>query len=178
MQTKMEQQNTAVVLNMDQIYEKRSSSSSNSVSISTDKPPKVSNIDDLSLALTDVPEEHHDDNISLTLDDVNKPNAGFLNDADSAAFSESANSSANFSFMNESIGPNYTDASYPALYAPEKQREYEENKELEERKNKYGMFHHFAPMLDFVSIGVNKVYDSFTTIILDGICGGGKGTQS
>ena len=176
MQTKVPN-NKAVVLNMDQIHEKSSldrSHPSGRRSFSTDKP-KVSTIDDLSLGMTEF--QGSDDSYShrsFNLDTLKEDESVPGGDADSTAFSESCNSSANFSFTNESTGPESDN--YPALYAPEKQKEFEEMKVLQLKKERYGMFHHFAPVLDFVSVSVNKVYGSISsymqTIDYDKICGG------
>ena len=159
MQTKT---NAAIVINLKELVEKDLFSfgkkSSTNMSLATDKKQTKNDLDDLSLALTDIP-EFADDDKSLTLEQLNEDDEQSTA-ADSSAFSESANSSANFSFTNETCA---NADSYPALYAPEKQQEYEQMKVAEERKEKYGMFHHIAGLIEVIYSGGKKVYCSMSS---------------
>jgi len=162
MQTKT---NAAIVINLKELVEKDmfsfgKMSSTNDMTLATDEK-QTNNLDDLSLALTDIPEAADDDK-SLTLELLNGDDEQSTA-ADSSAFSESANSSANFSFTNESCA---NADSYPALYAPEMQKEYEQMKVDEERKEKYGMFYPIAGLIEILYSGGKKVYYS----VSDKIC--------
>ena len=155
---------SAVVLNMDRIVEKdftlEHQSSTNNMSLK----PQV-NIDDLSIALTDIPEKDADDNKSLSLNEIEEETDAC---SASAALSESANSSSNFSFTNESTGENAD--SYPALYAPEKQREYEEEKIAAVEKEKYGAMYPFVRIWSGIKGGAVKVMGTVTDYF-DKMCG-------
>lgn len=160
MQTKT---NVAIVINLKELVEKElfsfgKKSSTNDMSLATNKKQTNNDLDDLSLALTDIP-EFADDDKSLTLEQLNEDDDQSTA-AYSSAFSESANSSANFSFTNESCA---NADSYPALYAPEKQEEYEQIKVAEERKEKYGMFYPIAGLIEILYSGGKKVYYSVSS---------------
>ncbi len=167
-----EPENEHVVLNMDRLQQKNSGVGAQP-SFSTDKP-KVGNVDDMSLSMVSENYAYGDGEKSLNLDALKESESIPEADADSQAFSESANSSAHFSFSNESTSPNADN--YPALYAPEKQKEYEEMKALELKKEKYGVFHPLAPVLDFVTNGASKIYGSISAYLqkieVDKLCGG------
>lgn len=162
----MSQSNNPVVLeNMEKIHlDKSLDPLIHSKSFNTDmRTNKISVVDDLSLALTDIQEgDNASANISINPDDLlGQDGSVMIQDEDSSAFSQSAASSANFSFMGEADKD--SDA-YPALYAPDKQEKYENSK-------KYGLFYPFAPVINFFSAGPNKVYSSFSALV-DGVCGG------
>ena len=173
--SKMQSNNTSdekVVLNIEQVQEKEPRSVGGSKSFATHMQ-QVGTIEDLSLTMSDDMRTDEEDK-SLNLDALREieEKEEKEEDADSAAFSESANSSANFSFTNDSKAG---DEAYPALYAPEKQKEYEEEKM---KKEKYGMFYSLAPVLDMVSNGLSKVYGSISAYVskmdIDKLCGGTK----
>lgn len=149
----------AIVLNLEEFIEKKAFSgegsfSTNNMSLATDKRQ----VDDLSLVLTDLSGTNEDDK-SLMLEHLEEDGEESTA-ADSAAFSESANSSANFSFTNESCAN--TD-SYPALYAPEQQQEYEAMKAIQERKEKYGILHPFAGFIQVFYNGGMKINNSVSS---------------
>jgi len=142
--------------------------SSNNMSLK----PQGPSIDDLSLTLTDIPET---DERSINLDaleDTSRGNDDNEGSVGGSAFSDSANSSAHFSFTDETLGEQ--EGHYPAQYAPGKQAAYEEMKVVEERKARYGRLHMFGGVLDFLYGGMSSVYNSVSAyaknVDLDRMC--------
>lgn len=137
---------STVVLNLDEMEEKNSlfqKKAKSSASFATDKK-QFDSKDELSLALTDIPEG---------LDQITEEDASLnLDDSSSAGCSESAASSMHFSFMDDSSAAKDAD-NYPALYNPEKQLDYERKKIDDANKEKYGMFYILAPLFDYFAGG-------------------------
>jgi hypothetical protein len=160
--TKQATKASAIVLNLEEFIEKQSLAkgkyfSTNKMSLATNTR-QGDNLDDLSLALIDITDTNEDEQ-SLKLERL-QGDGEESTAADSAAFSESANSSANFSFTNESCE---NVDSYPSLYAPEKQQEYEAMKVIQERKERYGVLHPFAGFIELFYTGGKKIYNSVSS---------------
>lgn len=136
---------STVVLNLDEMEEKNSlfqKKAKSSASFATDKK-QFDSKDELSLALTDIPEG---------LDQITEDASLNLDDNSSVGCSESAASSMNFSFMDDSSAAKDAD-NYPALYNPEKQLDYETKKIDDANKEKYGKFYILAPLFDYFAGG-------------------------